>query len=181
MNNHKNRALYKMIAWISLLIIVVTVSYGLIASIIQGVEVVGQTFVEIEFPPIHIFPFFYAKPISWLFLAIVLQVFSVLELYKEKLARISQFKINILKVVLFIIISLSLYEVLFNFTLWGGLMSADALLGKLNPDVIINPFPNPEIPWNIVFATKLYLSGLITSGYFFYFISKIERKENTLP
>jgi hypothetical protein len=170
-----------MIAWISLLIIVVTVSYGLIASIIQGVEVVGQTFVEIEFPPIHIFPFFYAKPISWLFLAIVLQVFSVLELYKEKLARISQFKINILKVVLFIIISLSLYEVLFNFTLWGGLMSADALLGKLNPDVIINPFPNPEIPWNIVFATKLYLSGLITSGYFFYFISKIERKENTLP
>jgi hypothetical protein len=181
MDNDKNRTLYKIIAIASLFIIAVTVSYGIVASIIQGVEVVGQTFVEVEFPPIHVFPFFYAKPISWLFLAIVLQVFSVLELYREKLAQISRFKINLLKVTLFIIISLSLYEVLFNFTLWSGLMSADALLGKLNPDVIINPFPNPEIPWNIVFATKLYLSGLITSGYFFYFLSKIDQKANTSP
>jgi hypothetical protein len=179
MNNDKNRTLYRIIAVVSLFIIAITVSYGIIASIIQGVEVVGQTFVEVEFPPIHIFPFFYAKPISWLFLAIVLQVFSVLELYKEKFTQISEFKINLLKVTLFIIISLSLYEVLFNFTLWSGLMSADALLGKLNPDIIINPFPNPEIPWNIVFATKLYLSALITSGYFFYFLSKIVRKENS--
>ena len=169
---------YRILAYISLVIITITTSYGVVASIISGVEVVGEAFVNVEFPPIHIFPLFYMKPITWLNLSIILLAYTGLELNKTRIARFSKFTISLIKVSTFVVTSLSLYEVLFNFTLWGGLIATDSLLGQLNPDLIINPFPNPETPWNIVFATKLYLAATVVGTYLFYFISKYERKEN---
>ncbi len=171
-----SRRLYKILALFSLIITVVTVSYGVIMSVFNGVEIVGQTFVDVEFPPIHVFPIFYMKPITWLNFAIIVLTYSTLELYKERIAALSEFKIKVIKTLSFLMAALSVYEVLFNFTLWSGLIAADAILGKLNPDVIINPFPNPKIPWNIVFTTKLYLAATILSTYIFYFVSKFERK-----
>jgi len=144
-------------------------------TIFGDVEIVGQTFVDVEFPPIHIFPIFYMKPITWLTSAILLLTYSTLELTKERIARFSEFKIGLIKLLSFLIGSLALYEVLFNFTLWSGLISADATLGKLNPDVIINPYPNPKIPWNITFSTKIYFSLTIVSLYIFYYISRIRK------
>ena len=170
--------LYRAVAYVSMFIIILTTSYGIIATIFSGVEVVGETFVNVEFPPIHIFPFFYMKPITWLFSSILLFAFSGLELSKTRVGLLSPFTISLIKIAVFAVTSLSLYEVLFNFTLWSGLIATDSLLGKLNPDLIINPFPNPEIPWNIVFATKLYLAATIVGIYLFYFISKYARKEH---
>ncbi len=53
---------------------------------------------------------------------------------------------------------LSGYEVLFNFTLWSALISSITVDGTPvgNIDLLYNPFPNPETPWNIVFATKIF-------------------------
>lgn len=172
----KTRTLYAIAVMFSLVIIVVTTSYGVIMSIFRGVEVVGQTFVDVEFPPIHVFPILYMKPITWLSFAIILLAYSGLELARERIARFSKLKRSMIKTASFVAASLSVYEVLFNFTLWSGLIASDALLGKLNPDVIINPFPNPQIPWNIVFATKLYLAMTIVSSYLFHFINKVERE-----
>jgi hypothetical protein len=70
------------------------------------------------------------------------------------------------------------YEVLFNFTLWGGLIASDSILGELNVDIIKNTFPNPETPWNIVFATKLFTVLTIISAYSFYYLQRIESKIN---
>jgi len=176
----KIRRLHRISALFSLFVILVTTSYGVIASIFKGAEVVGQTFVDVEFPPIHVFPIFYMKPITWLNFAIILLAYSTLELNRERIARFSDFKRNSIKVISFVVASLAVYEVLFNFTLWSGLIASYSILGKLeSPDVIINPFPNPQIPWNIVFATKLYLSVTIVSAYLFYFVSRIERREDT--
>ncbi len=179
-NGDKIRTLYKILALFSLAIIVITTLYGIIMSVLKGVEVVGQTLVDVEFPPIHVFPIFYMKPISWLNLAIILIVYSTLELGKERISKLSNLKISLIKIVCFVVGSLAVYEVLFNFTLWSGLIASYALSGEpLNPDVIINPFPNPEIPWNIVFTTKLYFALSITLAYIFYFVSKVE-KETTI-
>jgi hypothetical protein len=158
----------------SLGIVIVTTAYGVTMSLIQGTEVVGQTFVDVEFPPIHFFPFFYMKPISWLFAAILCLAYCTLELKKDAIHRGSHFVKSVAKIACFMIGSLAGYEVLFNFTLWGGLIAANATLGHLNPDIMVNPFPNPNIPWNIVFATKLYLAATIVSVYCFIFLNGLD-------
>ncbi|MEM2094730.1 MAG: hypothetical protein QXI32_05480 [Candidatus Bathyarchaeia archaeon] len=167
-----------MFLWLfSLCIIIVTVVYGVTMSFIHGVEVVGQTFVDVEFPPIHVFPFFYMKPISWLFAAIICISYCSLELKKDAIRKRSQFAKSMAKIVVFMIGTLASYEVLFNFTLWSGLIAADATLGRLNPDLMVNPFPNPKIPWNIVFATKIYLATTIVSFYSFIFLSRLDSEK----
>jgi hypothetical protein len=164
------------IVWIfSIGIIAVTTAYGVIMSVVQGTEIVGQTFVDVEFPPIHIFPIFYMKPVSWLFAAIVAFVFSSLELWKERVRMLSPLIKTVIKTSTFMVCALAFYEVLFNFTLWSGLIGANAVLGHVNPDLIINPFPNPKIPWNIVFATKMYLALVISTAYCFIFINRLEK------
>ncbi len=173
----KARALHKIAAIFSLMIIAATTSYGVVMSILNGVEVVGQTFVDVEFPPIHVFPIFYMKPITWLSFALIVLTYSSLELFQERIAQLSKFGRSFIKIVLFVVASLSTYEVLFNFTLWSGLIATDALLGKLNPDIITNPFPNTKIPWNINFATKMYFSLTIVAAYSFHVISRVEREE----
>lgn len=177
----KTRILYKASALFSLTIIIVVTSYGLIMSFFKGIDVVGQTFVDVEFPPIHVFPIFYMKPITWLNFAIILFTYSSLELSRDRIARLTEFKRSLIKVIAFVVAALTLYEVLFNFTLWSGLIASNSLLGELNPDLIINPFPNPQSPWNIVFATKLYLAGMIVSAYLLWFLRSVEGKVQASP
>jgi hypothetical protein len=171
----KSRSIFRVVGLFSLIVVVTTTLYGVIMSIIQNVEIVGETFVNVEFPPIHIFPVFYMKPISWLSLAIVSLVYCTLELGKERIKTISVSWKELARLIAFSIGAMAVYEVLFNFTLWSGLIGAGAMLGNLNPDIIVNPFPNPQIPWSIVFATKMYLVLTITTFYSFYFISKLDR------
>lgn len=168
------------VLWLlSLGVVIVTTVYGVTMSLIQGIEIVGQTFVDVEFPPIHFFPFFYMKPISWLFAGILCFAYCTLELKKEAIRRWSPLVRSMAKIVAFMVGMLASYEVLFNFTLWGGLIAANATLGHLNPDLMINPFPNPKIPWNIVFATKMYLATVFVTFYGFIFISRLERDSQT--
>jgi hypothetical protein len=168
-----------LVLWLlSLGVVIVTTVYGVAISLIQGIEVVGQTFVDVEFPPIHIFPFFYMKPISWLFAGILCLAYCTLELKKETIRNLSTSVKSFAKIVMFMVGTLATYEVLFNFTLWGGLIAANATLGHLNPDLMTNPFPNPNIPWNIVFATKMYLATVVVAFYSFIFISRLERESH---
>jgi hypothetical protein len=170
----RSRSIYRVVGLFSLAIVLFTTIYGITMSILQNVEVVGQTFVNVEFPPIHIFPVFYMKPISWLFIAIVGLVYCTLELGRERIIALSPFWKKLARIIAFCVGSMALYEVLFNFALWSGLMASGAILGNLNPDVMVNPFPNPQIPWSIVFATKMYLVLTITMFYGFDFVTKLE-------
>lgn len=172
----KSRSILRVVGLFSLIVVATTTFYGVVMSIIQNVEVVGQTFINVEFPPIHVFPIFYMKPISWLSIAIVSLVYCTLELGTERIKTISAPRKEFARLITFSVGAMALYEVLFNFTLWSGLIGADAILGQLNPDIIVNPFPNPEIPWNIVFATKMYLVLTIVMFYGFYFITKLDRR-----
>ena len=139
-----------------------------------GIKVVGETFVNLEFPPPTISPI-YAKPITWFMASLIVFWFSFLELNRETILKFSKLSRQLFMLITFFIGAMALYEVLFNFTLWGSLMGASKILGELNPDILINPFPNPEIPWNLVFATKIYLSLTIISFYTFYFLSRLSK------
>jgi hypothetical protein len=178
--SERSRSIFRVVGLLSLVVVLVTTTYGIIMSIILNVDVVGQTFVNVEFPPIHIFPIFYMKPVSWLSASIIILVYCTLELGKDRINALSLSVKELTKLMMFVIGSMALYEVLFNFTLWSGLIASDAILGNLNPDIIVNPFPNPQIPWSIVFATKMYLIATIATYYSFYFITKLGREGRTV-
>jgi hypothetical protein len=170
----KIRTFYKLISLISLLIISITSAYGILATIIQGGNVVGEILVTLEVPPISVFPLFYSKPITWLSASILALFFSSLELGKDKVIQWSKPRRDFLRFLAFFVAAMAAYEVLFNFTLWSGLIARDSIIGELNVDIIKNTFPNPNTPWNIVFATKLFTVLTIISAYAFFYLQRIE-------
>ena len=174
----KIRTFFKLISLVSLVIIISTSIYGVLGTLIQGGNVVGEVLVTLEVPPIEVFPLFYSKPITWLSAAILALFFASLELEKDRVMQWQKFHRDIIKFFAFFVCAMATYEVLFNFTLWGGLIASDSILGELNVDIIKNTFPNPETPWNIVFATKLFTVLTIISAYSFYYLQRIESKIN---
>ena len=174
----KIRTFFKLISLVSLVIIISTSIYGVLGTLIQGGNVVGEVLVTLEVPPIEVFPLFYSKPITWLSAAILALFFASLELEKDRVMQWQKFHRDIIKFFAFFVCAMATYEVLFNFTLWGGLIASDSILGELNVDLIKNTFPNPETPWNIVFATKLFTVLTIISAYSFYYLQRIESKIN---
>lgn len=166
----KIRTMYRIVCLISFAITIIISVYG----IVNATNIIGESFVNTEFPSMN-FPF-YAKPVTWFMASAIVFWFSLLELNKKLISRFSKFKRQLFMLIAFFIGAMTLYEVLFNFTLWGSLMAASEISGELNPDIINNIWPNPEKPWNLVFATKIFLTITIISFYTFYFLRRIESK-----
>lgn len=90
-------------------------------------------------------------------------------------------KCIILEIITFIIFFITLYEVFFNFTLWSGLIASISLNGEVlgNIDQLVNKFPNPNQPWNLVFATKIFYALTLASGTILVFLDRWRRsREN---
>lgn len=168
------RLLYKVIAGASAVTITVVCLYALTTYLEFGSEAVGDVLVKFEFPPPDLFPLFYVKPVTWLSVSVVAFWFSLLQLLRPRAAKISPFRRTVLQFIAFLVVSVTIYEVLFNFSLWSALMASNDLRGSLNPDVLINPYPNPEIPWNLVFATKIYTAALVMSLYSLYYLYRLQ-------
>lgn len=164
------RLLYKVIAVVAAVTMAVVCLYALGTYLRFGSEAVGDVLVRVEFPPPSVFPLFYAKPVTWLSVSVVAFWFSLLQLLRPRVAKISPFRRTVLQFIALLVVSVAVYEVLFNFSLWSALMASNDLRGRLNPDVLINPYPNPEIPWNLVFATKIYTAALVISLYSLYYL-----------
>ena len=64
---------------------------------------------------------------------------------------------------------IALYEVLYNFTVLNGQIAAGVING-LVPDIdrLSVAYPDPDRPWNLIFATKIFLAGFIISAHGFY-------------
>ena len=164
---------YKMIATVSGVIILLTLAASFVEAVRQyataGVVTIGEWLVSFDFPV----PYF-AKPMSYLSIAIVVFWFSLTTMHRERIARISKFWRSILTVFALAVAFGSFYEVMYNFTVWGALITADAMRGLLRIDLLNIAYPNPKIPWNLVFATKLFSSLSAISLYSFYVLLKSE-------
>jgi hypothetical protein len=165
------RLMYRIVCWASGLTIIGVIAYGLVSSALYangGVLDVGATLVNVEFP----FPFL-AKPVTYLSIASVTFFYSGLRLYQNKVAAWSQVTLSAVQLFALVVAFASAYEVLYNFMLWGAYFS-EALIKSLvnNPDVVSGPGPTP---WNLVFATKMFASLFVISGYTVYFLRRIHQ------
>ena len=61
---------------------------------------------------------------------------------------------------------ITFYEVLYNFTVLNVQMTAGVVNGVV-PDIdkLLVAYPDPDRPWNLVFATKVFLAAFIISGH----------------
>ncbi|HZW55020.1 MAG TPA: hypothetical protein VFF30_01900 [Nitrososphaerales archaeon] len=170
-------AVYKIIFLVCSSVLVTLSTYGVVATIMGHVDVVGATLVDVEVPSPEVLPI-YAKPVSILMIAALGLTFSGFELAKPRLSRTSGMWISIFEFIAFLGIALSAYEVLYNFAIWTADIARDSLLGVLNPDVITNQYPNPKTPWNLVFATKLTTTALAIAVYAFYILRQVEKQKH---
>ena len=61
---------------------------------------------------------------------------------------------------------------------WSSLITVDAMQGVMKLDTINVPYPNPKVPWNLVFATKMSLAAFLISAHAFYMMARKKRTES---
>jgi hypothetical protein len=146
-------------------------AYALYVSIGEylktGKVVIGEVLVNTEFPVHGI-----SKLVTYLMIVSVVGWYCVTRLGGEKVRNIPESLKLVLQLVVLAIAVISLYEFIYNFVIWGSLITDDAMKGILRLDSINMPYPNPKTPWNLVFATKMSLAALIISAHGFYVMSK---------
>jgi hypothetical protein len=163
------RMMYRIVCWASGFTIVATFFYGLATSALfasGGVLDIGQTLVNVDFP----IPYF-AKPVTYLSIACVTFFYTGLRLWQNKVAQWSHLKLASLQLFAIVVTFASAYEVMYNFMLWGSFFSVQLFHDlAATPNIISSPGP---IPWNLVFATKMFLALFVISGYSVYFLRRV--------
>ena len=135
-----------------------------------GRVVIGEVLVDTEFPFKGL-----AKLVTYLMIVSVLGWYCVVRLGGNKVTAIPKWLKAILQLIVLAIAIVSLYEFVYNFIVWSSLITADAIKGIIDIDGVKISYPNPQTPWNLVFATKMSLAALLISAHGFYTMSKPER------
>lgn len=168
--NEATRRMYRAVAWVSFLIIVVVTVYGSVQTLYLSKEPVGQVLVDVYWP----FPPYFAQPITYFSVACVALFYSGLRLWEDRISKWPTWLLMLLQVFGFVVAFSAAYEVIFNFMLWGASYSvqcanAIASHSACNPDVLVSLYPTP---WSLVFATRAFAALFVISGYSVYFLRK---------
>jgi hypothetical protein len=139
-----------------------------------GRVIIGEVLVETEFPFKGL-----AKLTTYLMIVSVVGWYCVVKLGGEKVKSIPQWLKSILQLIVLAIAVVSLYEFVYNFIVWNSLITADVIRGTMRFDDLSVEYPNPETPWNLVFATKMSLAAFLISAHGFYTMSKPEKNQNS--
>jgi hypothetical protein len=128
-------------------------------------KIIGDTLVNtptgdpIEIPPPSISPYFHFKPVTLFFAASIVFSYSFFSLFKTRITNLPGHVRSLLLTLAVLGSAVSVYEVLFNFTLWSVLM----ITQTSNPDHAVNGFPGGILQINLVFATKTFVALLFLS------------------
>ncbi len=139
----------------------------------DGTYVMGEILVTTEVPFEN-----FAKLTTWLFFSSIIGWYCVSRIGWKKTTRgkISSWKMSLLQLMLLGFVVITLYEVLWSFTVLNAKISAGIVNGMV-PDIdrLTVAYPDPDRPWNLIFSTKVFLMGLIISAHAFY-LSTRQRK-----
>ena len=136
-----------------------------------GRVIIGEVLVDTEFPFKGM-----AKLTTYLMIVSVVGWYCVVKLGGEKVKSIPQWLKSILQLIVLAMAVASLYEFVYNFIVWDSLITSDVIRGVMRFDDLSVEYPNPETPWNLVFATKMSLAAFLISAHGFYTMSKPEKK-----
>jgi len=113
----------------------------------------------------------FARVTTWIFFSTIIGWYCVTRIGWRRTAgdKIVGTKMALLQLMLLGFSIISLYEVLYNFTVLNAQITAGVINGMV-PDIdkLSVAYPDPDRPWNLVFATKVFLASFIISTHGFY-------------
>ena len=123
-----------------------------------------------------VFPFEnFARGSTWIFFSTIIGWYCVTRIGWKRTAgdKIIGLRMALLQLMLLGFAIIALYEVLYNFTVLNAVITAGVIEGQV-PDIdkLYVAYPDPDRPWNLVFATKVFLAGFIISAHAFYLSTK---------
>ncbi|HIH07255.1 MAG TPA: hypothetical protein HA236_03195 [Candidatus Nitrosotenuis sp.] len=130
----------------------------------KGTYVMGEVLVTTELP----FPHF-AKLTTWLFFSCIIGWYCVSRIGWKKAVGLHSWRMSLLQLMLLSFAIINLYEVLYNFTILNAQITAGIVNGQV-PDIdrLTIAYPDHTRPWNLIFATKIFLVGFLISAHAFY-------------
>jgi hypothetical protein len=175
-DDQRSIRIYKVAFYVCAAIMILITGYALAESlreyIATGKVVIGEVLVDTEFPMKG-----FAKLVSYLMFASIVGWYCVTRLGKEKTMNLSKSARSMLRLITLAVAVLAFYEFVYNFMVWNALMTADAISGIIRIDVLNIPYPSPNTPWSLVFATKMFLAAAVISAHAFYLVTRSERSE----
>jgi len=146
--------------------------YGTYAMLSEWEEtgnyVMGEVLVQTEFPFSN-----FAKLTTWLFFSTIIGWYCVTRIGWKRTTNLRSWRMTLLQLMLLGFAIISLYEVSYNFMVLNAQITAGIIDGKV-PDIdsLTIAYPDPNRPWNLIFATKIFLAAFIISSHAFYLSTK---------
>lgn len=113
----------------------------------------------------------FARVSTWIFFSTIIGWYCVSRIGWKKTAenKIVGWRMALLQLMLLGFAIITLYEVLYNFTVLNAKIAAGIIEGQV-PDIdkLSIAYPDAARPWNLVFATKIFLAAFIISAHAFY-------------
>lgn len=113
----------------------------------------------------------FARVSTWIFFSTIIGWYCVSRIGWKRTAgkKIVGIKMALLQLMLLGFTIITFYEVLYNFTVLNAQITAGMIDGQI-PDIdrLSIAYPDPQRPWNLVFATKVFLAAFIISAHAFY-------------
>ena len=121
----------------------------------------------------------FARVSTWIFFSTIIGWYCVSRIGWKKTAgnKIVGVKMALLQLMLLGFAIITLYEVIYNFTVLNAQITAGIVDGQV-PDIdrLYVAYPDPDRPWNLVFATKIFLASFIISAHAFYLSTKPRKR-----
>jgi hypothetical protein len=153
---------------------VATLVFGVYVTMIEWLE--NGSYVMGEAIHNTVIPFEnFARVSTWIFFSTIIGWYCVTRIGWKRTAgnKIIGWRMALLQLMLLGFAIITLYEVLYNFTVLNAKISA-GMIERMVPDIdnLSIAYPDPERPWNLVFATKVFLAGFIITAHAFYLSTK---------
>jgi hypothetical protein len=161
---------YLYIFYVCGFIMVSSLVFGVYVTTIEWIE--NGTYVMGEAIHNTTIPFEnFARVTTWIFFSTIIGWYCVTRIGWRRTAgnKIVGTKMALLQLMLLGFSIIALYEVLYNFTVLNAQITAGIIDGQV-PDIdrLSVAYPDPDRPWNLIFATKIFLAGFIISTHAFY-------------
>jgi len=176
---HESDKQYKIFLYIFYLCMIIMGSitfYGIYAMSEEwnenGMYVMGEVLVQTQVPFEN-----FANLSTWLFFSTIIGWYCCSRIGWKKTVGLNSYRMALAQLMLLGFAIICLYEVLWNFTVLNAEITSQMILQNTIPDIdlLMVEYPDPLRPWNLIFATKIWLAGFIISAHAFY-LSTRQRK-----
>ena len=130
-----------------------------------GFYIMGEVLVDTKIPFEN-----FANLSTWLFFSCIIGWYCCSRIGWKKTVGLQSYRMSLLQLMLLGFAIICIYELFWSFTILGAEVTSQMVITGTTPDIdkLAIYYPDPDRPWNLIFATKIWLTGTIISAHAFY-------------